>query len=125
MRCRGHSSMGRRQLPVVSENGLIVVDEGEGRLTSILIESEDWFQWLAAEQNRSFAFQYASGTFTARRERKGASWYWYAYRKHKGTLHKTYLGKSQEVTLQRLNVAATVLAGLDADSFTHDTSLSH
>lgn len=116
--------MERRRLPVVSENCLIVVDGEEGQPTSILIESEDWYHWLTAEQNHSFAFQHASGTFTARRERKGPSWYWYAYRKRNGKLHKAYLGKAQEVTLQRLNVAAKVLASrgtdgeaLEADSF--------
>src|SRR5579863_1541356 len=122
--------MGRRRLPVVSENCLIVLGAGETQPTSILIESEDWYHWLTAEQNQSFAFQHPLGTFTARRERKGHSWYWYAYRKRNGKLYKAYLGKSQEVTLQRLNIAATVLVGLDndsealdADSFAVDPSI--
>ncbi|GAC1359555.1 MAG: hypothetical protein NVSMB38_43280 [Ktedonobacteraceae bacterium] len=98
-----------------------MVDEGKGQLTPILIESEDWYQWLTAEQNPSFAFQHPLGAFTVRRERKGSSWYWYAYRKRKGKLHKAYLGKAQEVTLQRLNVVAIALAGLDNDSKSLDT----
>src|SRR5690348_13786927 len=101
--------MGRRPLPVVSANGLIRGGEGEGYPLSIVIESEDWYRWLAAEQNHSFAFEHGTGTFTARRERKGSGWYWYAYRKRQGRLHKAYLGKPQEVTLQRLNVAAITL----------------
>ncbi len=107
--------MGRRLLPVVSEHGLLVFDESERYPLSILIESQEWYHWLAAEQNHSFAFQHPLGAFTARRERKGSSWYWYAYRRCKGKLHKVYLGKSQEVTLQRLNVAAMALAGLGSD----------
>jgi len=108
--------MGRRPLPVVSqENGLRMGDEGEGHSPSILIESDDWYQWLGDEQNHSFTFQYAMGMFTARRERKGSGWYWYAYRKRQGKLHKAYLGKPQEITLQRLIAAAMVFARLDSD----------
>jgi len=55
------------------------------------------------------------GAFTVRRERKRHSWYWYAYHKHNGKLHKAYLGKSEEMTLQRLNCVATALAGQDND----------
>src|SRR5579884_747920 len=107
--------MGSRRLPVVSEHGLQLFDESERYPHSILIESQEWYHWLAAEQNHSFAFQHPLGAFTARRERKGSSWYWYAYRRCKGKLHKVYLGKPQEVTLQRLNVAAMALAGLGSD----------
>lgn len=114
--------MGRRPLPVVSEeNGLLVGGEGKEYSPSILIESEDWYQWLIGEQNHSFTFQHALGTFTARREHKGLAWYWYAYRKRDGKLRKAYLGKSQELTLQRLNVAAMALAGLDSNGAGLDT----
>src|SRR6266487_1603049 len=107
--------MGRQRLPVVSENCLLLLDEGEGQPTSILIESEAWYHWLATENNRSFTFRHAMGAFTVRRERKRHSWYWYAYHKHNGKLHKAYLGKSEEMTLQRLNCVATALAGQDND----------
>ncbi len=107
--------MGRQRLPVVSENYLLLLDEGKGQLASILIESEDWYQWLATENNRSFAFRHSLGAFTVRRERKRHSWYWYAYHKRNGKLHKAYLGKSEEMTLQRLNCVATALGGLDND----------
>ena len=108
--------MRRRPLPVVSqENGLRMGDGGEGHSPPILIESDDWYQWLADEQNHSFTFQYAMGMFTARRERKGSGWYWYAYRKRQGKLHKAYLGKPQQITQQRLIAAAMVFASLDSD----------
>jgi LuxR family maltose regulon positive regulatory protein len=56
------------------------------------------------------------GSFTARKERSGrAGWYWKAYRKHKGTLHRAYLGKSADLTLERLNAIARELAGRAAE----------
>ncbi len=103
--------MAGHRLPVVSEDHLLLSDEGEGQTTSIAVESEAWYHWLAAEQNQSFTFRHALGTFTMRRERKRQGWYWYAYRKQEGSLRKAYLGKTEELTLVRLNqVAATIAA---------------
>jgi hypothetical protein len=54
---------------------------------------------------RTFAFRSAFGTFTARKEQasnKRGGWYWRAYRKREGKLHRVYLGKSEEVTLDRM-----------------------
>jgi predicted ATPase/DNA-binding CsgD family transcriptional regulator len=36
-------------------------------------------------------------------------WYWYAYRRSQGKLRTAYLGKSEELTLQRLNTTAEAL----------------
>jgi predicted ATPase/DNA-binding CsgD family transcriptional regulator len=49
-----------------------------------------------------------------RRERKRHGWYWYAYSRRGGRLRKSYLGKSERLTLERLNAAAQSLAGHDA-----------
>jgi LuxR family transcriptional regulator, maltose regulon positive regulatory protein len=67
-----------------------------------------WFAWLEAVS--SFAFYGHNGSFTARKETKqrGAR-YWYAYRKREGTLAKTYLGKTTDLTFARLEGAASVL----------------
>src|SRR5712692_1003440 len=115
--------MAGHRLPVVSENHLLLPDEGEGQPTSIAVESEAWYHWLAAEQNQSFAFRHALGTFTMRRERKRQGWYWYAYRKQEGSLRKAYLGKTEELTLVRLNqVAATIAARSSHDPLYPETT---
>src|SRR5215472_6986053 len=110
--------MAGRHLPVISQNHLLLPDEGKGQPTSIAVESEAWYQWLAAEQNQSFTFRHPLGTYTIRRERKHQGWYWYAYRKQEGKLRKAYLGKTEELTLARLNQVATMLVsrggGVDA-----------
>jgi len=71
--------------------------------------------WLSTA--RSVAFRSALGSFTARREpasNKRGGEYWRAYRKHEGRLHRVYLGKSEELTLERLNSAAVTLASHQA-----------
>jgi len=80
-----------------------------GAASIIAVGSPAWFAWL--EQSTAFAFTSAQGGFTARKERRGQSgWYWKAYRKHQGTLHRAYLGKSADLTLERLQAVASELA---------------
>ncbi|MCG8346618.1 MAG: LuxR C-terminal-related transcriptional regulator [Chloroflexales bacterium] len=75
----------------------------------IAVGSAAWRQWLAAAESRSFRFEHPRGSFTARREQINDGVYWYAYRKIAGKLRKTYLGKAENLTLDRLEVAATTL----------------
>lgn len=71
-------------------------------------EEPSWLAWL--EQASSFAFHGQQGSFTARKETKQrGSVYWYAYRKHEGTLVKKYLGKTADLTLTRLEEMARLL----------------
>ena len=100
-----------RRLPFVADQSLHLLEEPSD---PILVGSEAWYCWLAAEQHPSFAFRNQLGTFTVRRERRRQQWYWYLYRKQEGKLRKAYLGKTKEMTLQRLNaVAATVVIQSD------------
>ena len=73
--------------------------------------STAWQEWLA--QRSSFAFQSKHGDrFTARKEvRARGGIYWVAYRKIGGKLTHTYLGRSEDVTLLRLEQIARFLAG--------------
>jgi class 3 adenylate cyclase len=78
---------------------------------TMLVGSPAWFTWL--EGATGFAYQGPAGSFTARKEtRQRGGWYWKAYRKHKGKLHRAYLGKSTELTGARLEAAAAALAAL-------------
>jgi predicted ATPase/DNA-binding CsgD family transcriptional regulator len=73
-------------------------------LDPISIGTASWYQWL--EQHHSFTFESGSLTFTARKEQRPGGWYWYAYRRNHGKLHSRYLGKSEELTLQKLTETA-------------------
>src|SRR5215472_18893559 len=73
-------------------------------LDPIPIGTAAWFSWL--ELHRAFSFATGRLTFTVRKEQRRGGWYWYAYRRSQGRLHSFYLGKSAEMTLQRLDEAA-------------------
>lgn len=87
------------------ESGYLYDDAG-----GCTVGGAEWFTWL----ERKIAFYYASpaGTFTARKELRSGSWYWYGYRKHASKLHKSYIGRSFEVTAERLADAAQRLSDI-------------
>lgn len=74
------------------------------------VGTADWYRWL--ETARSFAWRGAAGRFTARQEDRSGSRFWYAYRRQNGALRKTYLGRSSELTAERLAEAARTLAAM-------------
>ena len=82
----------------------------------IAVGTARWFDWLGTA--RSFAYRGAAGRFTARQEERSGRRFWYAYRQQDGTLRKSYLGRSAELTAERLDEAAralTEMARTDAD----------
>lgn len=79
---------------------VLEVTEAEERTAIIAVELAQWYTWL--EANRAFRFDDDIGTFSARKERRGRHWYWYAYRNIRGVVRLTYLGKSSEVTWERM-----------------------
>jgi predicted ATPase/DNA-binding CsgD family transcriptional regulator len=100
-------------MPVVQDDILIYQQGGQDE--RLPVGTPAWYAWLS--RARSFAFRSALGSFTARKEQasnKRGGEYWRAYRKRNGKLHRVYLGKSEEVTLDRLNAVAVTLAGQDA-----------
>jgi predicted ATPase/DNA-binding CsgD family transcriptional regulator len=102
-----------QSIPVVQGETLIYRQEGlDYRL---LVGTPAWYAWLSTA--RAFAFRSTFGTFTARKEQasnKRGGWYWRAYRKREGTLHRVYIGKAEEMTLDRLNAVAVNLAHQNA-----------
>jgi LuxR family maltose regulon positive regulatory protein len=96
-------------LPTVQGNILVYrEDDREGVLT---IDTAAWFAWL--ETASTFSFVSDVGSFTARKERastRRGGWYWKAYRKQHGKLFSRYLGKSETLTLARLQEVAQELA---------------
>lgn len=104
-------TMTRNRLPLVFHNSVVNGGEAEDQSIPVVVGTDAWYAWLMDQHIQSFSFRHPQGTFTARRERKRQSWYWYAYRKCAGRLRKAYLGKTEELTLERLNAAATLLNG--------------
>jgi LuxR family transcriptional regulator, maltose regulon positive regulatory protein len=102
--------MARHPIPQVIDDLLTPLDASGVSLSAVSVGSAAWYRWLNEAATRSFAFHSPQGTLTARRERRQGTWYWYAYRTQHGHLRKAYLGKSEELTLTRLNDVATMLA---------------
>ena len=87
-------------------------NEQEQELT---VDTPAWFAWLEAASTFSFASE--EGLFTARHERSSqqrGGRYWKAYRKQHGKLSSHYLGKSEVLTLERLQAVARALANSPA-----------
>jgi hypothetical protein len=116
--------MPQKPLPVVSDHLLHVPEMEADEHTPVVVGTERWYSWLAEEQNQSFSFRNALGTFTVRRERKRHGWYWYIYRKSGGKLRKAYLGKAEELTLERLGLVAATLVDQPEDGNDLDDGLS-
>ena len=96
-------------IPVVQGDTLIYQRGGQDYRLSV--GTPAWYAWLGTV--RTFAFGSAFGNFTARIEQASnqrGGWYWRAYRRREGTLRRAYLGKSEELILERLNAAAMTLA---------------
>ena len=95
------------RIPIVRD-GCLQDPTTNGNLAEpIVVEMAEWYAWL--EHHRSFCFESDCTAFTARKEQRPGGWYWYAYRRKQGKLHSAYLGKSEELTLERLSSIAEVL----------------
>ena len=99
--------------PTVQGKTLVYRQDGQEQV--LTVDTAAWFAWL--ETASTFSFVSEAGSFTARREQAGhkrGGWYWKAYRKQHGKLTSRYLGKSETLTLARLQtVAQTMVAALD------------
>src|SRR6266567_2757528 len=95
--------------PTVQGETLVYRQDGQEQI--LTVDTAAWFAWL--ETASTFSFVSETGSFTARREQAGhkrGGWYWKAYRKQHGKLSSRYLGKSETITLARLQTVAQALA---------------
>lgn len=76
-------------------------------------ESQEWFAWPASIP--SFAFVGRAGRFTARRETKQREEsYWIAYQRADGKLLKRYLGRTSDLTAEKLEATARSMSARPA-----------
>src|ERR1700712_1359213 len=88
--------------PTIQANTLHYLKAEESQ--TLAVGSTPWFEWLAGAA--TFAYNGPGGTFTARQETSGSqasARYWKAYRHRNGKLYRAYLGKSAELTSERLD----------------------
>jgi chromosome segregation ATPase len=67
-----------------------------------------WWDWIESEKAKSFRFECDHGvkSYTARKERVKDLEVWYAYKSVGGKLRKRYIGKSDQLTQERLEIVA-------------------
>lgn len=91
----------------VRQGALAVLVAQQERL--ITVGTPAWYNWL--ETVTLFTFSGEGGAFTARKERRQrGGWYWKAYCTQHGKLVRAYLGKTEHLTLERLEQVAQILA---------------
>jgi hypothetical protein len=76
-------------------------------LKEILVGSDDWFAWL--RDGSTFAYATDGATFTAKKKARRGSWYWYAFATREKRTKSAYLGRSQDLTVERLRATARKL----------------
>jgi predicted ATPase/DNA-binding CsgD family transcriptional regulator len=95
-------------LPTVTGKTLFYQEKGHEQL--VRVGTPDWYAWL--QHARAFTFRTSSRQFTARKEQasnRRGGWYWKAYYRRAGKLCSTYLGKSERLSLERLQEVAGAL----------------
>src|SRR5260370_35343340 len=113
--CRRQSrEVAMAQVSPIIQDG-ILTDLRDGSPVQIVVDSSDWYAWLQTAS--IFTFRCEHGSFTAHKEhagnRRGGA-YWRAYRTWQGKLHRSYLGQSEGLTLERLQSVAVVLVSKGA-----------
>lgn len=92
------------QSAIVRENILLVAGQ-----EPIQVGSTAWYGWL--DQASSFRYESHGNSFSARCERfQRGGRYWRAYRRVAGKLRRSYLGRSADLSAERMHQAAIQLA---------------
>lgn len=108
--------MAKQSIPAVVQ-GAIELESGQ----VIELESPKGSAWLAEliidpesgkEKGRSFRYESMRGhaSFTARNQPIRGISYWYGSKKVAGNVHKEYIGKLEDVTIERLESVAEKIA---------------
>src|SRR6266487_5615307 len=111
-RNRLRTSMSKKDQTTALVAGETLSYQRDGEDYQLPVGTSAWYAWL--QTATLFRVRSPFGTFTMRREQAGhkqGTWYWRAYRKRGGTLHRVYVGKVEEVTLERLDAVARQLFG--------------
>src|SRR5579859_1898802 len=91
--------------PVI-RGGTVWVDH----LSWMRVDTPEWFSWLLTIDRFYYEGDGEEGTFSARRERRqrGGN-YWFGYRRVNGKLHNVYMGRTTQLTQDKLRTTAAKL----------------
>src|SRR5215467_14256232 len=111
-RNRLRTSMSKKDQTTAIVAGERLCYQQDGEVYQLQVGTSAWYAWLQTAM--LFRVRSTLGTFTMRREQAGhqhGAWYWRAYRKRGGQLHRVYVGQGEEVTPELLNAVARQLFG--------------
>src|SRR6266849_4538143 len=107
-------SMSNENRTTALVDGETLIYQRDGQHYQLRVGTSAWYAWLRTAT--LYRVRSPFGTFTVRREQAGnqrGTWYWRAYRKRDGKLHRVYVGTSEELTLEQLRTIAATLAAQD------------
>lgn len=96
------------------EDGVLIFPDSSR--PPIIVGSVAWYIWLEDSTNTIFYMVDGELGCTIRREPRRATYYWYAYMRYAGRLHKRYLGRAAELGHERLRAVVHQLRTLSAMS---------
>jgi LuxR family transcriptional regulator, maltose regulon positive regulatory protein len=113
---RDHTPMPKSAQYVVNwsaEQGKYLLTELGNGASRLVPEEEGWQHWL--QEYHSFAFHGRNGQVNLLKEKRsrGENDYWYAYQRHGRKMVKQYAGRSVQLSMERLEEIATLLAKKD------------
>ena len=88
-------------------SGVLYSDDGAN---GIRLTDPEWSMWL--EDATGFYYDHADCGFTCKKQKHRNGYFWYAYKRVNGRLHKRYLGMRENVTLDRLKLQAQTFSRL-------------
>lgn len=101
----------RLPTPKVRAGLLTWFDPFEQRTNTVgSVGSLQWWDWLKLDWAASFRYQDQHGSFTAIRENRRGCHVWYAHRRQRGKLKRLYLGKSDNLTADKLAHVAKLIS---------------
>ena len=102
--------------PLIQQQQLYLPDQ---QTALCAVGSPAWYVWLSTAASFRFASTqrrliiHGHGPLLApislRKERRRQGLFWYAYRRVHGQLYKRYVGRSEQLTLARLDEVASIL----------------
>jgi ATP/maltotriose-dependent transcriptional regulator MalT len=91
-----------------------LLSEPQNSTVHLLTEERGyWLAWL--DEHHAFAFHGRSGQLNLLKEKRkrGSEGYWYAYRRSGGRMIKRYIGRDEQLSIERLEEIALLLAKED------------
>lgn len=107
-----------KHTPVISRGyqypigDILLVTTDDTDTTGTIVGTPEWSMWV--EDATSFYFEDETGSYTAQKQHHRRGYFWYAYKRVGGKLHKLYLGMRENLTPATLESMAARFSAITA-----------